>query len=420
MTSYKIHGQVKDRLNSSDFCLARLLRRLVIATFHGSLMFALLSVLLVASAEVARAQTLTTLYAFTGGADGGTPYFGDLVLDAKGNLYGTTFAGGAYPGLGVVFKVTPAGAETVLYTFKSADGCSPYAGLIRDTKGNLYGTTGACGAYGYGTVFELTKRGAEAVLYNFTGGADGGQPIAGLVRDAQGNLYGTTNVGGVLGSYCCGTVFEVTPAGTETVLHAFTGGADGENPVAALVRDAKGNLYGTTGQGGGSCCGTVFELTPSDTENILFSFNYTDGSGPGPNRLVRDAKGNFYGTTSGGGAYGNGTVFELTRKGTQTVLYNFAGAADGFAPYGGVIRDAKGNLFGTTFQGAGQGCNTTGCGTVYELTPAGKFTVLHTFTGGDDGGNPAAGLVMDKQGNLYGTTYGYGTYGWGTVFKLTP
>jgi uncharacterized repeat protein (TIGR03803 family) len=369
------------------------------------------------SLQPASAQTLKTLYSFKGGADGGNPFYGDLVLDAKGNLYGTTGGGGA-AGLGVVFEVTPAGAEKVLYSFASADGCTPYAGLIRDAQGNLYGTTGACGAYGYGTVFEVTKAGGKT-LYTFTGGADGGQPFAALVRDAGGNLYGTTNVGGILGSYCCGTVFKVTPAGTETVLHAFTGGADGEYPVAALVRDAKGNLYGTTGQRGAFCCGTVFEMTPSDTENILFNFNNTDGTGPGPNRLVR-AGGNFYGTTSGGGASGNGTVFKLSKNGAETVLYSFTEPSDGFAPYGGVIRDAKGNLYGTTFQAFQAGCNTDGCGTVYELTPAGKFTVLHTFTGGSDGGNPAGGLVMDKEGNLYGTTYGYGAHGYGTVFKLTP
>ncbi len=410
---------MKYRLSNSNFCSARLSRPAVVVTLRAAAMFVLLSALLVTSAAMAQAQTLTTLYSFTGGADGANPYFGDLVLDAKGNLYGTTFAGGS--GHGVVFKVTPSGAETVLHAFNSADGCSPYAGLIRDAKGNLYGTTGACGTYGNGTVFEVTKTGAATALYSFTGGADGGQPIAGLVRDPQGNLYGTTNQGGAPGCFGlgCGTVFEVTQSGTETVLYAFTGAVDGENPVAALVQDAKGNLYGTTGQGGAQCCGTVFQITPSDTQTVLFNFSFMDGSGPGPNRLVR-VGGSFYGTTSGGGADGNGTVFELTKKGTQTVLHNFTGAADGFHPYGGVIRDAKGNLYGTTFQGAGEGCNTTGCGTIYELTAAGKFTVLYTFTGGVDGGNPAGGLVMDKQGNLYGTTNGYGANGAGTVFKLTP
>jgi uncharacterized repeat protein (TIGR03803 family) len=375
-----------------------------------------------AALQSSPAQTLKTLYSFTGGADGANPYFGDLVLDAKGNIYGTTFAGGAAPGLGVVFVVTPAGAEKVLYTFSSASGCSPYAGLIRDAKGNLYGTTGACGASGFGTVFKMTGGHTGTVIYNFTGGSDGGQPFASLLRDAEGNLYGTTNEGGAVGCFGlgCGTVFEVTPDGTETVLHAFAGGADGENPVAALVRDSEGNLYGTTGQAGPQCCGTVFQLTPSGTENILFGFNFSDGTGPGPNRLVRVANGNIYGTTSGGGASGGGTIFQLAADGTETTLYSFTGAADGFAPYGGVIRDAKGNLFGTAFQGAGTDCNDAGCGTVYLLTPAGKFQVLHTFTGGKDGGNPAAGLVMDPAGNLYGTTYNGGAHGFGTVFKLTP
>jgi len=400
-------------MSKAHFTLKRIGQAFLLLTSVLGLLFITL--------QPARAQTLTTLYSFTGGADGRNPYFGDLVLDANGNLYGTTFAGGADPGLGVVFEVTPAGVEKVLYAFNSAGGCSPYAGLVRGAKGNLYGTTGACGAYGYGTVFEVTKNGAETVLYSFTGGGDGGQPIAGLVRDTVGNLYGTTNEGGALGCFGlgCGTVFEVTPAGKETVLHAFTGGADGENPVAGLVRDAKGNLYGTTGQGGALCCGTLFAVTPSDTETVLFNFNYADGSGPGPNRLVR-AGGNFYGTTSGGGTSGSGTVFEVTSKGTEKVLYSFTGAADGAAPYGGVIRDATGNLYGTTFQGAGLGCNDYGCGTVFELTPAGQFKVLHTFTGGGDGGNPAAGLVKDTAGNLYGSTYGGGAYGYGAIFKLTP
>jgi uncharacterized repeat protein (TIGR03803 family) len=370
--------------------------------------------------QSAQAQTLKTLYAFTGGADGANPYFGDLVLDAKGNLYGTTLAGGAAPGLGVVYAVTPGGVEKVLYTFSSASGCSPTAGLIRDAKGNLYGTTQACGPNGFGTVFKVSAGHTGTVLYNFTGGNDGGQPLAALLRDAEGNLYGTTNEGGAEGCFGlgCGTVFEVTPDGTETVLHAFAGGADGENPVAALVRDSEGNLYGTTGQAGPECCGTVFQLTPAGTENILFGFNFTDGTGPGPNRLVRAADGNIYGTTSSGGASGDGTIFEIAADGTETTLYNFTGAADGFAPYGGVIRDAKGNLFGTAFQGAGIDCNDAGCGTVYVLTPAGNFQVLHTFTGGLDGGNPAAGLVMDQVGSLYGTTYNGGAHGFGTVFKL--
>jgi uncharacterized repeat protein (TIGR03803 family) len=385
------------------------------------LLLAVFPALLFATLHPARAQTLTTLYSFTGGADGRNPYFGDLVLGAEGHLYGTTFAGGTDPGLGVVFEVSPAGAEKVLYRFHSADGCSPYAGLIRDAKGNLYGTTGACGAYGFGTVFEITKQDTATVLYSFTGGADGGQPIAGLVRDAEGNLYGTTNEGGATGCFGlgCGTVFMVTPAGKETVLHTFTG-SDGENPAAALVRDAKGNLYGTTGQAGALCCGTVFKITPSEKLTTLFSFDYTDGSGPGPNRLVRDDEGNFYGTTSVGGASGDGAVFELTKAGAEIVLYSFTGAADGFAPYGGVIRDAKGNLFGTAFQGAGVDCNDDGCGTVFELSAAGKFKVLHTFTGGADGGNPAGGLVMDKEGKLFGTTYGGGADGFGTVFRVIP
>jgi uncharacterized repeat protein (TIGR03803 family) len=226
-----------------------------------------------------------------------------------------------------------------------------------------------------------------------------------LAPGQEGNLYGTTNEGGASGCFGlgCGTVFELTPAGAETVLHAFAGGADGENPVAALVRDAKSNLYGTTGQGGARCRGTIFEINPAETETTLFNFTYPDGSGPGLNPFGSEL-GNFYGTTSGGGAFGYGIVFEITKKGTEKLLYSFSGAADGFAPCGGAIRDAKGYLYGTAFEGAGVDCNDDGCGTVFGPTPAGEFKVLHTFTGRSDGGNAAAGLVMDRQGILYSTT----------------
>jgi uncharacterized repeat protein (TIGR03803 family) len=434
MTIYRTNTQLKNQLNDSDFRATRLFRPPTIAILRCALLLAFLPALLVASAEITQAQTLTTLYAFTGGPDGGNPYFGDLILDAADNLYGTTFGGGS--GQGVVFKVAPNGTETVLHTFASADGCYLYAGLIQDANGNLYGAAGGCGAYGYGTVFEVTASGSFNLLYSFTGGADGGQPFGGLLLDSAGNLYGTTNEGGSRAGICgendgCGVVFRVAPGGTETVLYTFAGPPDGANPVAGLVwgGGAQQNLYGATGQGGAFCpasgCGTVFELTPSGTETSLFSFNYTDGSGPGPNRLAQNLVNTvnasiFYGATSAGGTSGAGTIYRVTTTGAQTTLYNFDGGADGQYPYGGVITDAKGDIYGTTFGGAGTGCNDVGCGTIYKLTPAGQLTVLYTFMGGADGGNPAAGLVMDSQGTLYGTTYGYGAHGSGTVFKLTP
>jgi uncharacterized repeat protein (TIGR03803 family) len=367
--------------------------------------------------EPAHAQTLTTLYSFTGKADGGNPYFADLIMDGKGNLYGTAFSGGNQ-GLGVVYRVTPAGKEDVLYSFESAVGCFIYAGVIADPSGHLYGTAGGCGANGFGSVYEVAGVGTAQALHSFTGSPDGAQPFGALLRDSAGNLYGTTNEGGVTDCFGvgCGTVFELTPAGVESVMSSF-GGIYGENPVGALVSDTKGNFYGTTGQDGSSCCGTVFQLTPSGSETTLFDFDGDDGSGPGPNRLVL-AGGHLYGTTSVG-ASGDGTVFEIIGKSSERVLHSFSGL-DGMNPYGGVIRDAQGNLYGTTFGGAGTGCNDVGCGTVYEISASGVFTTLYTFTGGNDGGNPAGGLVMDKDGNLYGTTYGYGAHGFGTVFKLTP
>jgi uncharacterized repeat protein (TIGR03803 family) len=375
------------------------------------------ALLLFAAPQPTHAQTLTTLWSFTG-LIGANPDFGALLLDRSGTLYGTTFGGGS-SGLGTIFKVSSSGRAYLLHSFVFADGCAPYGGLVRDNADNFYGTTSSCG---HGTVFRFNPlRGTFNVMHSFAGGADGAQPYSSLLRDGAGNIYGTTSRGGAAGcgALGCGTVFKVTAAGIETVLYAFTGSTDGENPVGALATDASGNLYGTTGQGGTQCCGTVFELTPTGNETSLFSFNFTDGTGPGPNRLLRDAQGNLFGTTTGGGAAGNGTIFELSNTGVETVLYNFTGAADGSNPTGGIIRDSHGNFYGTTSSGGGQGC-AAGCGTVYELTLSGTFKILYTFTGTSDGGNPTGGLAMDTSGNLYGTTNSGGTSGYGTVFKLTP
>jgi uncharacterized repeat protein (TIGR03803 family) len=375
------------------------------------------------------------------GTDGYYPEAG-LIVDAAGNLYGTTVAGGAYNS-GTVFELTPAAGggwtEKVLYSFSGngTDGRAPYAGLIFDAAGNLYGTTQYGGTYGLGTVFELTPAGGgswtEKVLYSFSGnGTDGATPEAGLIFDAAGNLYGTTYQGG---TYGYGTVFELTPAGgggwTEQVLHSFNNnGADGSLPAAGLIFDAAGNLYGTTSYGGTYFYyGTVFELTPAAgggwTEQVLHSFNNngTDGITPLSAGLIFDAAGNLYGTTFAGGTYGYGTVFELTPAGggswTEKVLHNFGNGTDGAGPLAGLIFDAAGNLYGTTGGGS-----SYGDGTVFELTPTagGGWTekVLHSFGNGTDGIFPRADLIMDAAGNLYGTTYQGGTYGYGTVFEFTP
>ncbi len=287
---------------------------------RGLLLVAILGMLV--AAQKAQAQTFTTLYGFTGGFDGGTPSDG-IVLDAQGDVYGTTQSGGAGRcklGCGTLFKLTPNGTETVIYSFPAGakSGASP--GLIWDTKGNLYGTTIGTPKGPYGAVFELTNQAKAKWRYLFKQTVDGDIPDGVLFMDTKGNLYGTTLEGGG-GSLCskgvfpgCGTVFKLDPNGTETVLYRFTGGADGAGPLS-LVLDNKGNLYGTTVEGGASNRGTVYEITAAGTEEVLYSFTGgTDGQFPG--NLVMDAQGNLYGTTSSGGGYvcqqhGCGTVFKL-------------------------------------------------------------------------------------------------------------
>src|SRR5271157_1962225 len=290
----------------------------------------------------------------------------------------------------------------VLYTFTgSPDGAVSDGGLVRDAQGNLYGTTyyggnSACtGPFGNGcgTVFKVNTTGNEAVLYSFTGGGDGAFPVAGLVRYAQGNLYGTTSQGGDLACNApngCGTVFKVDTTGKETVLYSFTGGADGAYPKAGLLPDAQGNLYGTTNQGGASNYGTVFKVDSTGNETVLYSFTGTGGDGAGPEAgLVQDAQGNLYGTTAGGGdvacnaPHDCGTVLKVDRIGQESVLYSFTGTGgDGACSYAGLVQDAQGNLYGTTAGGGDLACNAgRGCGTVFKVDTTGKETVLYSFTG---------------------------------------
>jgi uncharacterized repeat protein (TIGR03803 family) len=375
--------------------------------------------LAVLAALSAQAQTYNLLHSFTGGADGATPHAG-LALDTSGNLYGTTTAGGA-SNLGTVFKLDTTGKETVLYSFTGgvSDGATPNAGLILDASGNLCGTTTAGGASGLGTVFKLDITGTETFLYSFTGGMDGATPRAGLVLDPSGILYGTTAAGGASNS---GAVFRIDTAGTETVLYTFAGGADGGAPQAGLVVDAAGNLYGTTVSGGsktGLCvyggCGVVFKLDPTGTETVLYAF--TDGADGGfpESGLTLDTAGNLYGTAIGGGSADDGVVFKLDTSGKETVLYSFTGSNDGNGPQGTLIFDHADNLYGTAFAGG-----TSDFGTVFELDTTGKITVLHNFGGGALGANPYAGLVLDGAGNLYGTAAAAGIPNLGVVFNITP
>ena len=380
------------------------------------------------------------LHSFGSGSDGNQPDYGSLIQDSAGNLYGTTVMGGAH-GCGMAFELSPSGGgwtETVLHSFinNGVDGYFPQTGLIWDTAGNLYGTT--LYGPGYGTVFELSPSGGggwtEKVLYVFTGAYDGRYP-RGITFDSAGNIYGTTSNGGI---YCspyqgCGTVFKLSPTQgggwTESIVHTFGDGKDGVNPLAPLIFDSAGNLYGTTTAGGvGISYGTVFELTPTEggswTLTTLYNFGaLPDGQQPWTGALAFDAAGNLYGTTAFGGTNRNGTVFELSPSGggswTETVLHSFGSGSDGVEPLGGLIVDADGNLYGTTSQGG-----VDGEGTVFEFSPSGSSwteMLLHNFLGNRaDGGFPFAGLTFGADGNIYGTTALAGAYYGGAVFGLKP
>jgi len=356
----------------------------------------------------------TVLYAFTGGADGGGPAAG-VIRDAAGNLYGTTDAGGigGQTGNGVVYELDPAGHQTVLFSFPGAEGDASNSGVIRDSAGNLYGTTFQGGLANSGVVYKLDTAGQETVLYSFTGGADGDGPPSGVIRDAAGNLYGTTSAGGTANA---GVVYELDSAGRLTVLYSFTGGAGGSGPEAGVIQDPAGNLYGTTLYGGTapgySGIGVVFKVDTANRETVLYSFPGADGSGPIAG-VIRDASGSLYGTTNGGGASSAGAVYKLDPSGRETVLYSFTGGADGGSPEAGVIRDSSGNFYGTTYSGG-----TAGYGVVYKLDPAGLETVRHSFTDVIDGAFPKAGVIRDPAGNLYGTTFSGGPANAGTVFKV--
>jgi uncharacterized repeat protein (TIGR03803 family) len=373
------------------------------------------AMLMLAAASGAHANSERVLFNFFGtpfgdSTTGNTPVAG-LIRDASGNLYGTTALGGDFNGIqegGVVFKVSPRGKETVLHTFTGNDGQGPAAGLLMDANGNLYGTTAGGGAANDGVVFRVTPHGRETVLHSFAGG-DGATPMAGVIVDAGGNLYGTTRFGGAGNE---GVVFKLSPSGKETVLYSFTGGDDGSEPLAGLVRDGNGNFYGTTSEGGANNAGVVFKLTPRGRETVLYSFTGGDDGGLPRAGLILDADGNLYGTTSEGGPANDGVVFKLSPGGRETVLYSFTGGNDGAFPFGGVIRDTNGNLYGTANSG-GVAKN----GVVFRVTPRGRETVLYSFT--DPGGaNPAAGLIMDENGNLYGTASVGGTGSGGFVFEV--
>jgi uncharacterized repeat protein (TIGR03803 family) len=399
------------------------------------------------------------LYSFSGsissGTDGSSPYAG-LVMDAKGDLFGTTTGGGAYNSIyggdGTVFELTPGAGgsytEKVLYSFgaNASDGVNPQAGLVLDAKGNLYGSTVSGGKNGAGTVYELvagtTLPWTEKILYSFgVNSTDGSGPKAGVILDATGNVYGTTTAGG---ANSLGTAFELvagtTLPWTEKILYSFgANSTDGTGPRANLIFDAKGNLYGTTAAGGKYSAGTVFELKPASTlpwtETILHPFdqNGTDGSLP-YGGLIFDASGNLYGTTFGGGSnpsYGGlGSVYELVAEAGGTymekVIHSFGGSPDGNYPYGSLVFDAYGNLYGTTASGGSVNAPYDSYGMIFELTPAagGSWTESEVYAFGSavgDGTAPTCNLIADANGDLFGTTGSGGTADaglGGTVFEI--
>jgi uncharacterized repeat protein (TIGR03803 family) len=347
------------------------------------------------------------------GANGSAPTAA-LVQDAAGNLYGTTSSGGN--GFGVVFKLDSAYHETVLYAFTGPDGATPYGTLVLDGSGNLYGTTSAGGDYGLGTVFKIDPQGVETVLYSFNGIPDGANPYAGVVIDGLGNLYGTTENGGAFG---CGTVFKIDTSGVGSVLHSFAGGStDGSDPKARLILDASGNLYGTTIAGGSEDYGTVFQINSTNTETVLYNFTGgADGGNPFAG-VTQDANGVLYGTTEVGGSLGlrpygccKGTVFVLNGN-NETVLYTFTGANDGGTPASDLVL-FNGAVYGTTLAGG-----PSQKGTVFSVDIAtGTESILHGFTGQGDGGIPQGGLLINTTGTLYGTTEGGGRFMKGTVYQ---
>lgn len=378
------------------------------------------------------------------------PYAG-LIADSSGNLYGTTENGGAN-NLGTVFELSPTSDgswnQTVLYSFAGgSDGAQPHAGLLFDSAGNLYGTTNLGGSAncskGCGTVFKLAPGSgsgdwSESVIYAFAAGSDGQQPYARLILDAQGNLYGTTSAGGHASTACalgCGTVFQLAPGSSswkETLLYTFLGGNDGASPYAGLTFDTAGNLYGTTYAGGARGDGTVFKLTPGSgaswTESVLHSFTGGwDGNGPLAD-VTFDATGNLYGTTLQGGGQGNfGVVFELQPQTTgawkEKLLHVFWNRPAAH-PMAGLVLDASGNLYGTTALGAPTSACPNGCGTLFKITPsstgAAGYQILRLFGRNSDGYNPSGDLIFDSKGNLWGTTQAGGSQNAGAVFEVVP
>jgi len=463
------------------------MRNVKLRGWRGVLSLLPLTIITLAVNCPAFAATRTTLWNFQVDAStDGRHSVAGLIRDGKGNLYGTTSEGGAYceaeggfgePGCGTVFELSPPATkggpwtETIIWSFGSyaTDGYYPLAGLVMAKAGNLYGTTQFGGAYlAYpsfgGTVFKLTPpptssgSWTESIIWSFGNGTDGEMPEAGLFINSKGNLYGTTAIGGVYyhasanGGTPGGAVFELSPPvtsggnWTESILWSFGNENDGSMPVAGLIVDKAGNLYGTTSEGGvytttvGNFVyglGTAFKLSPPATsggkwtEAVLWDFgNGADGNAPLAS-LIMDSGGNLYGTTGNDGVYDGGTAFELSPPATsganwtEAILRDFGSGTDGAGPVAGLIMDSQGNLYGTTAVGGLYGSTDTG-GTAFELSPPATTgdnwneSILVNFGHNSSGNDPVASLLMDPAHNLYGTTKSGGTHGGnGTVFRIS-
>jgi len=353
-----------------------------------------------------------TIWNFGYGADGSYPQAG-LVLGSDGAFYGTTAYGG--PNLhGTVYRVTPQGDETI---FSNLNGTNSYRGttapVFQGVGGVFYGTTGYAGSYSLGSVFAISSSGTESTLWSFGNGSDGASPSAGVIQGSDGNLYGTTTIGG---AYNFGAVYRLTPGGVETILWSFGAGQDGQYPTYALLEGSDGNLYGTTSSGGAYSRGTVFKLTLSGVETVLWSFNYTDGSGPA-SALIQATDGNYYGTTIAGGSYGGGTFYRVTSSGVHAVLWNFGSGSDGGGPEGDIVQARDGNFYGTTDFGG----LTATSGTIYRIAPDGTETVLWNQGFGLSGASVRVfGLTQGPNGYFYGVTASGGSANNGSVFELMP
>ena len=359
--------------------------------------------------------TLSTCYELSTGLTngGGQPQAG-LVQGNDGAFYGTAYSGGMN-GEGTVFRIATNGVPIAWVSFDYANGAGPQGALVAGRDGSFYGTTSGGGANGWGAVFNLTTNGTLTDLYSFSYGDNGNNPCAGLVQGSDGNLYGTTPYWGTIyfTTNYNGTVFRITTNGGFQSLYSFTGGNDGANPTAPLAQGSDGSLYGTTHDGGTNGSGTVFQIGTDGVFQSLYSFTGGNDGGYPFAGLAQGSNGIFYGTTSGGGAGGSGTVFGITTNGAFHTLYSFTGGNDGNSPHAGLAQGSDGNLYGTTTSGGNYS------GTVFSITTNGILATLYTFSGLGDGSDPVGSLLQGSDGDFYGTTTAGGTQGGGTVFRLS-